>query len=77
MEIENSIIRQSIQNLLHLMLFRNSKNIHNILDHIKRSYIAIRINFDQDTLNDFDSILEELQAVDRKRTKVILKKFGK
>lgn len=50
------------------------KNIRNILDHIKLSYVAVRINFDQDTLKDFDSILEELQPLDRKRTKIILKK---
>lgn len=49
-------------------------NIRNILDHIKLSYVAVRINFDQDTLKDFDSILEELQPLDRKRTKIILKK---
>lgn len=56
------------------MLFCHCKNIRNILDHIKLSCVAVRINFDQDTLKDFDSILEELQPLDRKRTKIILKK---
>ncbi len=50
-------------------------NIKRILDHIKNSFVAVRINFDQDTLKDFDSILNEIQTLDRKRCKIILKKI--
>lgn len=50
------------------------RNIHKILDKIKNSYVCVRINFDRETLLGFDSILSDLQTLDRKRTKIILKK---
>lgn len=51
------------------------KNIRDIQRYIKDSRVAIRINYDKDTLLSFNSILNELLTLDRKRTKVILKKI--
>lgn len=51
------------------------KNIRDIQRYIKDSRVAIRINYDKDTLLSFNSILNELLPLDRKRTKVILKKI--
>lgn len=51
------------------------KNIKRIQNIIKDSFVAVRINFDEVTLDSFDSILEELKSLDRLRTKVILKKI--
>ena len=50
-------------------------NIHKIQECIKDSFVAIRINYNKDTLKNFDSILKELLSLDRKRMKVILKKI--
>lgn len=52
-------------------------NIHRIQETIQNSFVAVRINFDGETLNRFDEILEKLDDLDRKRTKIILKKSGK
>lgn len=49
-------------------------NIHRIQETIQNSFVAVRINFDGETLNRFDEILEKLDDLDRKRTKIILKK---
>ncbi len=51
------------------------ENIRNIQKYIRDSYIAVRINYNKDTLKRFDSILKELRPLDRKRMKVILKKI--
>lgn len=50
-------------------------NIRRIQEYIKNSFIAVRINYNKDTLKNFDSILKELLPLDRKRMKVILKKI--
>ena len=49
-------------------------NIYRIQQTIKNSFVFVRINFDKDTLLDFDSILREIDGLDRNRTCVILKK---
>lgn len=49
-------------------------NIRRIQDAVKDSFVAVRINFDEVTLDSFDAILEELKPLDRLRTKIILKK---
>lgn len=49
-------------------------NIYKIEKDIKNSHVSVRINFDKDTLNNFDSILESLNKLDRSKTKVILKR---
>lgn len=51
-----------------------NNNIKEILEKIPNSFIAVRINFDEETLQDFDDILQVLLPLDRKRTKIILKK---
>lgn len=51
------------------------ENIRNIQKYIRDSYIAVRINYNKDTLKRFDSILKELLPLGRKRMKVILKKI--
>ena len=52
-----------------------TSNIRSIQSYIENSFIAVRINYDKDTLRDFDSILSELLPLDRRRTKIILKKI--
>lgn len=49
-------------------------NIKEIQNRIPHSFVAIRINFDSETLQYFDDILHFLLPLDRTRTKVILKK---
>lgn len=51
------------------------KNIKRIQSAINNSFIAIRINFDEETLKGFDSILNDIDGLDRLKTKVILKKI--
>lgn len=53
---------------------RTIDNIKLIQSVIPSSFVAVRINFDAETLNGFDSILKEIDCLDRLRTKVILKK---
>jgi uncharacterized protein len=50
------------------------RNIYRIQESIPDSFTAVRINFDADTLNDFDSILSDLDGLNRLKTKIILKK---
>lgn len=50
-------------------------NIHRIQNNISNSLVHVRINFDSTTLNGFDEILERIIDLDRKRTKIILKKI--
>lgn len=52
-------------------------NIHRIQNNISNSLVHVRINFDSTTLNGFDEILERIIDLDRKRTKIILKRSGK
>ncbi len=52
-----------------------TNNIRRIQKYIDNSFIAVRINYDKDTLKGFDSILSELLPLDRKRMKIILKKI--
>jgi uncharacterized protein len=49
-------------------------NIMEIQKCIPNSFVAVRINFDEKTLREFDNILQYLLPFDRKRTKIILKK---
>lgn len=51
------------------------KNIHNIEKEIKNSYVAVRINFDKYTLENFEDILSSLKDLDRLKTKIILKRI--
>lgn len=51
-----------------------TQHIRDIHEFIPRAYTAVRINYDKDTLLGFDSILNELLALDRRRCKIILKK---
>lgn len=51
------------------------KNIHKIEHEIRNSYVAVRINFDKNTLENFDGILSELIDLDRCKTKIILKRI--
>lgn len=50
-------------------------NIYRIQNRIPNAYTFVRINFDATTLIDFDSILNHLLQLDRKRTTVIMKKI--
>lgn len=50
------------------------RNIYRIQQSIKNSFVFVRVNFDKDTLTDFDSILRKLKGMDKNRTCVILKK---
>lgn len=49
-------------------------NIRNIQKEIQKSSVSVRLNFDSETLDGFDDILKEIIDLDRKRTKIILKK---
>lgn len=49
-------------------------NIKLIQENIPNSLIAIRINYDGQTLNNFDRILSDLKGIDKNRVKIILKK---
>ena len=51
------------------------RNIKLIQDIISDTLVYVRINFDKDTLDNFDSILRDIDSLDRKRTVVILKKI--
>lgn len=50
-------------------------NIKQIQSKINQSHIFLRINFDEHTLNTFDSILYDIYEFDRHRTTVILKRI--
>lgn len=50
-------------------------NIKKILEIIDNCFVAVRINFDAQTLNNFDDILEDIKDLDRKRVKIILKRI--
>lgn len=50
------------------------KNIFGIENNIKKSFVYVRINFDKETLNGFDSILNDIKSLDKAKTVVILKK---
>ncbi len=49
-------------------------NIHRIHNSIPESYIWIRINFDNQTLNHFSDILKDLEDLNRKKTFLILRR---
>lgn len=51
------------------------KNIYYIQREIKNCHISVRINFDKNTLDNFDSILEALKDLDRSKTMIILKRI--
>lgn len=51
------------------------RNIHRIQKSIANSHVAIRVNFDGETLKNFGEILSEIKTLDRKRCRVILKKI--
>lgn len=50
-------------------------NIKEIQRVITDSFVSVRINYDEETLKDFSSVLEELSQLDRTRCKIILKKI--
>ena len=50
------------------------RNIRRIQQTIPQSHVSVRINFDGETLNGFDSILSDIRDLDRQRTKIIVKK---
>lgn len=50
-------------------------NIQTIVDEIPKVHVAIRINFNKNTLNTFDSIVQALLPLDRKKVTIILKKI--
>lgn len=50
------------------------RNIHKIQEIIPNSHVWVRINYDQDTLSDFDSILKEIVDLDRRRASIILRR---
>lgn len=50
-------------------------NIHRISENINKSYIWIRINYDNNTLTHIDEIIKEIDNLDRKRTFIILRKI--
>lgn len=54
------------------LTFQNMKMIQ---DKIPDSLLFLRINFDQDTLDDFEDILTKIKELDRNRTIIILKKI--
>lgn len=49
-------------------------NIYRIQENIPNSFVSVRINFDRDTLEQFQDIMKDLDKLDRMRTKIILKK---
>lgn len=51
------------------------KNIKEIQRIIANSFVSVRINYDGETLKNFNSVLEELAQLDRTRCKIILKKI--
>jgi len=51
------------------------ENIKTIVKEIPKVNVSIRINFDRNTLSKFDSILQELLPLDRKKITIILKKI--
>lgn len=51
------------------------KNIHRIQEMIPNSHMYVRINFDENTLKDFENIVDKISDLDRKRTTIIMKKI--
>lgn len=49
-------------------------HIKQILQYIPNSFIAIRINYDAHTLENFNEVISDLKFIDKSRCKVILKK---